>query len=153
VTGSAGELYRPFRLEWFATAVADRCSYYLCLANGAMFYHRTIQGGGSYEYSEYEESAQYFGRCTALMAQRLDCPEESVSEGAVTTVLGFLCHDVRLSPWQFLELRSDMILVYPGCSRQVGPMVYPYRWSSPHGAAAAGLRQLQHSYSHVCFLV
>jgi len=60
-----------------------------------MFYHRTI-AGGSYEYSDYEESANYFSCCTSLLARRLGCPGEGVSEGVINTVLGFLCHDVCL---------------------------------------------------------
>lgn len=82
-------------MEWFATAIADRCSFYLCLANGAMFYHQMIEGG-SFEYSDYDESAKYFSNCTGLLAQRLGHRQDGVSEGVITTVLGFLCHDVSV---------------------------------------------------------
>jgi hypothetical protein len=152
VRGAAAGLYRPFGKEWFATAIADRCSFYLCLANGAMFYHQMIEGG-SYEYSDYDESAKYFGHCTGLMAQRLGCKDDGVSEGVITTVLGFLCHDVR--PWHLLLkiciLKAELCTT--GRCQEVGQMVNPYRWSPAHREAAPRLLWPWRSYSHTCVLV
>lgn len=137
--GKAGSLYRPFGMEWFASAIADRCSFYLCLANGAMFYHQMIEGG-SYEYSAYDESAKYFSHCIGLVAQRLGRRDDGVSEGVITTVLGFLCHDVSVETLVTSAKRSrraDSSL--KGCRGEVGSMADPYGWPSAHRAAAARL--------------
>jgi len=78
-------------------AIADRSAFYLCLANGALFYHQMTQGSGL-EYSDSEESAGYFGHCTSQLAQRLGDEDDGVSEGVITTVIGFLCHDASSLP-------------------------------------------------------
>jgi hypothetical protein len=90
-------LYRPFRHEWFAMAVVDRTAFYLSLANAALFFHQITQQRIRSEYSDFEESSKYLGLCLNEVALRLDQESNNVSDGVVTTVLGFLCHDVRLT--------------------------------------------------------
>jgi hypothetical protein len=99
----------PFRTQWFSIARWDRCAFYLCLANAALFYHQKTNGGG-YEYSDYGESASYFGHCMSLLAQRLASRDDGCSEGVIITVLGFLCHDVCSS--HLFQLLSQTQLTF-----------------------------------------
>ncbi|KAB5560052.1 hypothetical protein GE09DRAFT_76551 [Coniochaeta sp. 2T2.1] len=94
-------------MEWFAMAVADRCAFYLCLANAAMFYHQMTAGDGSCEYGDCDESARYFGQCMCMMTERLGSGSDGVSEGVVTTVLGFLCHDAAVAEWDRWSIHMD----------------------------------------------
>ncbi|KAB5547258.1 hypothetical protein GE09DRAFT_206157 [Coniochaeta sp. 2T2.1] len=105
--GPAGPAYRPFRMEWFAMAVADQCAFYLCLANAALFYHQMTGGEGGCEYSDCDESARYFSLCMGMMTERLGSGSDAVSEGVVTTVLGFLCHDAAVAKWDRWSIHMD----------------------------------------------
>lgn len=87
-------------------AIADRCAFYLCLANGALFHHQMTRGG-SLEYSDCDESAGYFGHCTRMVVQRLASGDDGVSEGVITTVLGFLCHDSSIAKWDRWSVHMD----------------------------------------------
>ena len=83
-------------------AIVDSSAFYLSLANAALFVNRLDQQG-YLEYSDSVESAKYYSECLNQITQRLASRTESLSQGVITTVLGFLCHDVRyLSTWSFL---------------------------------------------------
>jgi len=87
-------LYRPFRIQWFEMAVVDSSAFYLSLANAALFLSRVNQQGGL-EYSDCIESANYYSECLNQVTKRLASRTEGISQGVITTILGFLCHDVR----------------------------------------------------------
>ncbi|OQV01780.1 Fungal specific transcription factor domain-containing protein [Cladophialophora immunda] len=91
-------LYRPFRHEWFAMAVIDNTAFYLSLANAALFFHQMTERKGC-EYSDFEESSKYLSLCLNQVAQRLGRESHNISEGVITTVLGFLCHDSTVGKW------------------------------------------------------
>jgi hypothetical protein len=86
VANEADYLYRPFRQEWMSMALVDHSAFYLSLANAALFTMQMMEHKG-FEY----------GECLNQVARRLSSRIESVSEGIITTVLGFICHDVCLS--------------------------------------------------------
>jgi hypothetical protein len=104
VDTKADDYYRPFRSEWFSMAVVDRSAYYLSLANAAMFLNQ-VMNGGNFEYSDCVESSKYYTECLNQITRRLGCRMERVSEGVITTVLGFICHDVGF----------DLTLISLGC--------------------------------------
>jgi hypothetical protein len=95
VNTEADYVYRPFRLEWFSMALIDRSAFYLSLANAALFFNQ-MTNHGSFEYSDCLESSKYYSECLNQVTRRLGSRTESVSEGVITTVLGFICHDVGL---------------------------------------------------------
>jgi hypothetical protein len=95
VNTEADCLYRPFRLEWFSMALVDRSALYISLANAALFFNQMTKPG-SFEYSDYLESSKYYSQCLNQVTRRLSSRTESVSEGVITTVLGFICHDVGI---------------------------------------------------------
>ncbi|KAK5048052.1 hypothetical protein LTR84_006242 [Exophiala bonariae] len=110
-------LYRPFRREWFSMAVVDVSAYYISLANASLYMNR-IKYQGSLEYSDCLESSDYYRTCLATMSKRLESNTERSSEGVITTILGFLCHDSNVSNWprwavhmnglqQVLQLRDN----------------------------------------------
>lgn len=86
-------LYRPFRKEWFSMAVVDTSAYYILLANASLYMNSIITHGG-WEYSDCQESSEYYRTCLTTMSKRLGSQTERSSEGVITTILGFLCHDV-----------------------------------------------------------
>ncbi len=74
-------------------AVVDCTAFYLSLANAALFFHQ-ITGGKGLEYSDSEESSHYLSLCLKQLGQRIEQESERASQGVITTILGFLCHDV-----------------------------------------------------------
>ena len=86
-------LYRPFRTEWFSMAMLDCTAFYLCLANAALFFNQFKFHKGI-EYEDFAESSKYFSLCLRQVTTRLDSESDRASDGVITTVLGFLCHDV-----------------------------------------------------------
>jgi hypothetical protein len=76
-------------------ALVDRSAFYLSLANAALFFNQMTKHG-SFEYSDCPESSKYYSECLNQVTRRLGSRTESVSEGVITTVLGFICHDVGL---------------------------------------------------------
>ncbi|OAP63314.1 hypothetical protein AYL99_02541 [Fonsecaea erecta] len=91
-------LYRPFRNEWFTMAVIDCTAFYLSLANAALFFHQMTERRGC-EYGDFEESSRYLSLCLNQVAQRLGRESHNISQGVITTVLGFLCHDSTVGRW------------------------------------------------------
>ncbi|KEF52384.1 uncharacterized protein A1O9_11625 [Exophiala aquamarina CBS 119918] len=92
-------LYRPFRREWFSMAVIDTSAYFISLANASLYMNRMICPGGL-EYSDCLESSSYYSTCLNTLSKRLSSRTERSSEGVITTILGFLCHDSNVSNWQ-----------------------------------------------------
>lgn len=74
-------------------AVADYSSFHLSLANAALFLNQMVNQGGL-EYNDCSESLNYFNVCLKQVSQRLGNNFDCISEGLLTTILGFLCHDV-----------------------------------------------------------
>lgn len=74
-------------------SVVDCTAFYLSLANASLFFNQHTQWKGL-EYGDFEESSKYFSLCLNQVTQRLRREIAQVSEGVITTVLGFLCHDV-----------------------------------------------------------
>jgi hypothetical protein len=74
-------------------AVCDSTAFYLSLANATVFFNQITLGKGS-DYSDFKESSKYLGLCLNQMTERLRTELNNISDGIVTTVLGFLCHDV-----------------------------------------------------------
>lgn len=74
-------------------AVIDTSAFYISLANASLFMNRITSHGGL-EYSDCVESSGYYRTCLTTMSKRLSSRSERSSEGVITTILGFLCHDV-----------------------------------------------------------
>ncbi|OCT49020.1 hypothetical protein CLCR_11316 [Cladophialophora carrionii] len=79
-------------------AVVDCTAFYLSLANAALFFNQKTINKGS-EYSDFEESSKYLSLCLNQVVHRLNQEPDNVSEGVITTVLGFLCHDCTIGRW------------------------------------------------------
>jgi hypothetical protein len=90
-------VYQPFGKEWFTLAIQDATAFHLCLANAALFVNKHLTRGVGLEYGDYGESAKHWGTCLGQLTKRLPDQVDGVSLGIVTTVLGFLCHDVGIS--------------------------------------------------------
>lgn len=74
-------------------AIIDTSAYYISLANASLFMNQITSHGGS-EYSDCPESSGYYSSCLTTMTERLSRHAERSSQGVITTILGFLCHDV-----------------------------------------------------------
>ncbi|EXJ89649.1 hypothetical protein A1O3_02716 [Capronia epimyces CBS 606.96] len=101
-------------------AVADTSAFCLSLANAALFMNQITTGRqGATEYSDCAESARYYSECLDQVTRRLASSTECTSDGVITTVLGFLCHDSSVGAWKrwrlhviglerILRLRGDV---------------------------------------------
>ena len=146
-------LYRPFRNEWFAMAVVDCTAFYLSLANAALFFHQMTQHKGR-EHSDFEESSKYLSLCLNEVTKRLGTDSDNVSDGVITTVLGFLCHNVR-PPCQvaYLDLRYRLLTVSVVNCRQMGSILCPHGWAGKHRPASWRLQASEPSRCQVCIMV
>lgn len=75
-------------------AIIDTSAYYISLANASLFMNQITCHGSGLEYSDCLESSGYYSSCLTTMSERLSRHAERSSEGVITTILGFLCHDV-----------------------------------------------------------
>lgn len=89
--------YRPFRSVWFSMALCDGSAFKLCMANAAMFLDE-VRHPNTFHYENSRETLAYYGEGVNQVTRRLADRDDCVSEGLITTVLGFICHDVRLCP-------------------------------------------------------
>jgi hypothetical protein len=88
VSGEAGYIYRPFRAEWFSMAILDLSSYYLCIANAALFMDQRVTRRTSLEYTDSVESTKYYSRCLVQVTTQLACKTQRISEGVINNYLG-----------------------------------------------------------------
>jgi hypothetical protein len=107
VSGEASYIYRPFRVEWFSMALLDPTSYYLCLANAALFMDQRVTCSPSLEYTDTVESTKYYSKCLTQVTKQLTGKVQSISEGLITTVLGFVCHSSTIGNWDRCEMHMQ----------------------------------------------
>ncbi|KAJ5112876.1 hypothetical protein N7456_001410 [Penicillium angulare] len=84
-------------------ALCDSSAFQLCMANAAMFldefHHPT-----TFQYEKSHEALTYYGQGARQVTRRLADPDECASEGLITCVLGFICHDLyvgTLDRWAY----------------------------------------------------
>jgi hypothetical protein len=94
-------------MEWFYMALLDPSSYYLCLANAALFMDQQVTRRTTLEYTDSVESTKYYSKCLTQLTKQLACQIQSISEGAITTVLGFVCHSFSIGDWNRCEMHMQ----------------------------------------------
>jgi hypothetical protein len=72
--------------------MSDKSAFHLTMANAAMFFGKEIGCTNA----ETAESMKYYTISLRSINKRLLDPIDSISEGVMGTVLGFVCHDVSL---------------------------------------------------------
>jgi hypothetical protein len=128
VEGEASYIYRPFRAEWFNMAVLEPSAYYLCLANAALFLNQFLTGHGGLEYTDCVESSKYYGLCLSRVTGQLADRSHGITQGLITTVLGFVCHNLSLGNWDRCDMHLEgleRIISARGGFHSLGPYV-PY---------------------------
>jgi len=88
-------------------AFLDPSSYHLCLANAALFMDQQVTRRTTLEYTDSVESTKYYGKCLTQLTRQLACQIQSISEGAITTVLGFVCHSISTGDWNQSEMHMQ----------------------------------------------
>ncbi|VUC36234.1 unnamed protein product [Clonostachys rosea] len=124
--GEASYIYRPFRAEWFNMAVLEPSAYYLCLANAALFLNQFLTGHGRLEYTDCVESSKYYGLCLSRVTGQLADQSRGITQGLVTTVLGFVCHNLSLGNWDRCDMHLEgleRIISARGGFHKLGPYV------------------------------
>ncbi|PVH83816.1 hypothetical protein DL98DRAFT_104439 [Cadophora sp. DSE1049] len=104
MSSEAKHVYRPFRAEWFNMAILSSTSYYLCLANAALFLNQHATGSSTLEYTDSVESTRYYSKCLSQVNNELACSAEGISEGTITTILGFICHSLATGNYEKCEM-------------------------------------------------
>jgi hypothetical protein len=75
---------------WLTAGMSDVSAFHLTLANAALLFGKET---GSKEV-ETTEAMKYYTTSLQSLSNRLHDPVDGISEGVITTVLGFVCHDV-----------------------------------------------------------
>ncbi len=90
-------------------ALLDPSSYYLSLANAALFMDQYFTHRTSLAYTNTIESTKYFSKCLTLVTRQLAYQARSkvISEGVITTVLGFACHSFTIKNWDLGEMHMQ----------------------------------------------
>jgi hypothetical protein len=87
---------RPFRLVWIGMALSDAGAFSLSLAYAVAFMNQLRRRDACFlDFGDDAESAGYYSRALTHLARQLGDHAARVSEGAIATVLGFICQDVR----------------------------------------------------------
>lgn len=76
-------------------ALFDASAFKLSMANAAMFLDE-INHPTTFQYERCREALVYYGQSVREVTSRLADPVDRASEGLMTTVLGLICHDVRI---------------------------------------------------------
>lgn len=77
-------------------ALTDATAFQLCMANAAMFMAQRKQPD-TFEYEKCSEVLDYYGKCLGQITKRLECRDDCTSDGVIVTILGLICHDVRIT--------------------------------------------------------
>lgn len=88
-------------------ALLDASSYYLCLANAALFMDLHFNRRATLAYTNSVESTKYYSKCLTQLTKQLACQVQNISEGAITTVLGFICHSFSIGNWSQCEMHMQ----------------------------------------------
>ncbi len=107
MTGEASYVYRPFRVEWFSMALLEGSSYYLCLANAALFMNQHVTNRTCLEYTDSIESKRYYSKCLKQVTRQLSCQAQCITSGVITTVLGFVCQSFVNGKWDRCEMHMQ----------------------------------------------
>jgi hypothetical protein len=76
-------------------ALTDATAFQLCMANAAMFMAQRKQPD-TFQYEKCSEVLEYYGKCLEQITKRLERRDDCASDGVIVTVLGLICHDVRI---------------------------------------------------------
>jgi hypothetical protein len=76
-------------------ALTDATAFQLCMANAAMFMAQRKQPA-TFQYEKCSEVLEYYGKCLGQITKRLECRDDRTSDGVIVTILGLICHDVRI---------------------------------------------------------
>jgi hypothetical protein len=85
--------YRPFRRLFVTLAIFDSSARSLVMANAAVFLGQEWRSSRD-AFAFTPEAADYYSQSCKELSVRLGDPVDRISDGVITTVLGFLCHDV-----------------------------------------------------------
>ncbi len=88
-------------------ALLEPSSYFLCLANAALFMNQHVTRTTSLEYTDSTESTWYYSKCLTNLTRKLDCNAQDITEGAIITVLGFICHSFAIGKWERGEMHMQ----------------------------------------------
>jgi hypothetical protein len=80
-------------VAWISVGASDSSAFFLTLANAAIL----IAGQENTDFHENPEFLKYYTTALRSVNSRLLGPVEKISEGLIGAILGFVCHDVRLS--------------------------------------------------------
>jgi len=94
-------------MEWFYMALLEPSSYYLCLANAALVMDQQVTRRTTLEYTDSVESTKYYSKCLTQLNKQLASSVHTISEGAITTVLGFVCHSSSIGNWNLCEMHMQ----------------------------------------------
>ncbi|KAJ9144729.1 hypothetical protein NKR23_g5858 [Pleurostoma richardsiae] len=91
---------RPFRLVWIGMALSDAGAFSLSLAYAVAFMNQLRRRDACFlDFGDDAESAGYYSRALTHLARQLGDHAARVSEGAIATVLGFICQDANAGNW------------------------------------------------------
>lgn len=79
--------------------LSDPTTFYMSLANTLLLWNRIRGQSNIIEYTDSPESMKYYFEAADQLSKRLLDPQDRVSVGVIATVLGYMCHDVRLSSY------------------------------------------------------
>ncbi|KAI0175834.1 hypothetical protein GGR52DRAFT_331807 [Hypoxylon sp. FL1284] len=97
--------YRPFRFPWLSMGLSDAASWYITLANAALY--RANPGKQKTEFTYCPEAMKWYTKSLGSVTKRLENPAASDTEGLVIAVTGFVCHDCSIGNFDRFRVHMD----------------------------------------------
>ncbi|KAI0132644.1 hypothetical protein BJ170DRAFT_255918 [Xylariales sp. AK1849] len=97
----------PFRFAWLSTGMADPASWHITLANAALLRSTpSLEGNTTAEFDTNLDSMKYYTQSLESISVRLKGlgESDSVSEGLVVAVTGFVCHDGAVGNFERMSI-------------------------------------------------
>ncbi|KAI0200008.1 hypothetical protein F4808DRAFT_174180 [Astrocystis sublimbata] len=100
----AQDSYRPFGYVWLSTiGLSDAAACYITLAN-AVLYKNMKPGDAKPEFSTSVEAMKWYTLSLQSIAKRLASPNDGSTQGLITAISGFICHDSSIGNFTRQEI-------------------------------------------------
>ncbi|CAJ2512400.1 Uu.00g054150.m01.CDS01 [Anthostomella pinea] len=85
--------YIPFRFPWLSMGLSDPAAWHITMANAVLLRNMAPGSSRKPEFNSNVEAMKWYTLSLGSISKRLADPSEKDSEGLVTAVAGFICHD------------------------------------------------------------
>ncbi|KAM5378797.1 hypothetical protein ACJZ2D_004270 [Fusarium nematophilum] len=98
--------YEPFHIIWVRMGFSDPTALHISMATTLLFWNRR-NNIPIHRIVDNIEAAKYYSKALKELSKRLSNPSDRTSPGVIATIIGCLCHDVKLGHWESWSTHVD----------------------------------------------